>query len=58
MPVQINEIVVRATINASANNGGDTNCAPENTTPGGLSEAANDEIAEIVLEILKFKKER
>lgn len=61
MPVQINEIVVRATVNSAGNaerEGQSGSCDPPGGDPAGLGASTEEEIAEKVLEILKSKKER
>jgi len=55
MPVQINEVIVRAVVNPANASSGNTmaNCPPEASGSG-----TGSDIAEQVLEIIKEKKER
>lgn len=60
MPVLINEVIIKAMVDPSANgNTTAANCAPGNSdgSESGIS-AAENEIAEKVLEIINEKKER
>ncbi len=53
MPVQINEVIVRVAVEPDSGSGGQTTPNP----PAGTN-TSEAEIAELVLEILKAKKER
>jgi hypothetical protein len=54
MPVQINEVIIRAVVNG--NSAAESVNAPVNTPAN--SSAMEDEIAAMVLEIIKEKNER
>lgn len=58
MPVQINEVVIRAVVTAEGNDAATAqSCAPGNTDGTGGSNGES-EIAELILEIIQAKKER
>jgi len=59
MPVQINEVIIRAVVDASAS-GAAAGCAPPGNTDGSASTTAASEngLAEQVIEIIKEKQER
>ena len=60
MPVQINEVIIRAVVDtADSSSSAASSCLPPGNTDGsGGMSAAENEIAEQILKIIKEKQER
>ena len=56
MPVQINEVIIRAIISGNENNSGKESAPTSSSKP--VSSVSKDELLEIIDEVINAKKER